>query len=79
MTLACHRRKTRNRLAAEPAKLNVTRMVMLVCGPASSVTGASATAGSRIEVFHTRLIPRGAFIAVVTKDGSFPCAIAVAA
>jgi hypothetical protein len=76
---ACHRRSTRNMLAAEPAKPSVSMMVMLTCGPASSVTGASSTAGSRIEVFHIRLMPRGAFNAVVTSDGSLPCETAVAA
>src|ERR1700733_3298223 len=35
--------------------------------------------GSRIVVFHIMLIPIGAFIAVVTSDGSLPCATAVAA
>lgn len=49
-------------------------MVRLTCGPASTVTGVSSTAGSSTDVFHIRLMPRGAFIAVVTRCGRLPCA-----
>ena len=44
----------------------------MVCGPASSVTGVSSTPGSSSEVFHIRLMPCGAFIAVVTRAGRLP-------
>ena len=77
--LAPHRRSTQNRLAAEPARLSVSTTVRLICGPASSVTGVSTIPGSRNEVFHIRLTPCGAFIAVVTRAGRCPCATAVAA
>ncbi len=76
--LAPHRRSTQNKLAAEPAKPAVSRMVRLVCGPASSVTGASRIPGSRTDVFHIRLMPCGAFSPVVTRAGSRPCETAVA-
>ena len=76
--LTSHRRSTRNRLAAEPAKPSVVSTVSEVCGPASSVTGASSTPGSSIEVFHITLMPCGAFIAAVTSAGSLPCVSAVA-
>ena len=56
----------------------VSRIVRLTCGPASSVTGASRIPGSSREVFHIRLMPRGAFIAVVTSAGRCPCATAIA-
>jgi hypothetical protein len=73
LTLAPHRLSTKNGLAAEPAKLAVTMTVRLVCGPASSVTGASTSPGSSSEVFHIRLMPCGAFSPVVTRAGSRPC------
>jgi hypothetical protein len=76
--LADHCRSTQYRLAAEPAKPSVSRTVRLTCGPASTVTGVSSTAGSSTDVFHIRLMPRGAFIAVLTRAGSFPCVTAVA-
>ncbi len=76
--LAPHRRRTRNKLAADPAKPTVSSTVKLTCGPASSVTGVSTIPGSKIEVFHSRLTPCGGFMAVVTKAGRCPCAIAVA-
>ena len=77
--LAPQRRSTQNRSAADPAKPSVSTMVRLVCGPASSVTGVSSTPGSSRTVFHIRLTPCGAFIAVVTSAGRLPCATAVAA
>src|SRR5258708_26580399 len=77
--LAPHRRKTRNRLAADPAKPSVSTIVRLTCGPASSVTGVSSVPGSRNDVFHITLTPRGGFRAVVTSAGSLPCPIAVGA
>ena len=77
--LAPHRRKTQNRLAADPAKPSVSAIVRLTCGPASSVTGVSSMPGSRNDVFPITLMPRGAFIAVVTSAGRCPCATAVAA
>src|ERR1700730_9905433 len=76
--LAPHRRSTQSRLAADPAKPSVSAIVRLTCGPASSVTGESSVPGSRNDVFHIRLTPRGAFKAVVTSAGSLPCPIAVA-
>ena len=76
--LTSQRRSTRNRLAAEPANPTVIRTVSEVCGPSSSVTGVSRTPGSSSEVFHMRLMPCGAFMAVVTRAGSLPCATAVA-
>ena len=63
---------------ADPAKPAVMSTVRLVCGPASSVTGASSSPGSSRGVFHMRFTPRGAFIAVVTRSGSLACAIAAA-
>jgi hypothetical protein len=53
--------------------------VRLTCGPHSSVTGESSTPGSRNDVFHIRLTPIGAFIAVVNSVGRCPCETAVAA
>ena len=76
--LTSQRRSTQNRLAAEPAKPGVISTVRAVCGPSSSVTGASSTPGSSIEVFHITLMPCGAFMAAVTSAGSLPCATAVA-
>ena len=64
--------------SAEPAKPAVISTVRLVCGPNSSVTGASSTPGSSMNVFHMTFTPCGAFIAVVTSAGSLRCAIAVA-
>src|SRR5580700_5941130 len=76
--LTDQRRSTQNMVAAEPAKPSVSSTVRLTCGPASKVTGVSSTPGSSSEVFHIMLMPAGAFIAVVTRAGSLPCAIAVA-
>ena len=76
--LTSQRRSTRNRLAADPAKPAVISTVSEVCGPNSRVTGVSSTPGSRMEVFHMRLMPCGAFMAAVTSAGSLPCATAVA-
>ena len=59
--------------------LSVSVIVRLTCGPASSVTGVSSIPGSRKDVFHITLMPRGAFSAVVTSAGRCPCATAVAA
>jgi len=73
------RRSTRNIAAADPAKPAVVSKVRLTCGPNSSVTGASTTPGKSIELFHIKLMPTGAFSAVVTRAGSSPCEIAVAA
>ena len=78
VTLAPQRRRTQKRLAAEPAKPAVSKMVRLVCGPASSVTGVSTMPGSRTDVFHIRLMPCGAFRPVVIRAGSCPCDSAVA-
>ncbi len=64
--------------AADPAKPSVSSVVRVACGPMSRVRGAKTTPGSRNEVFHIRLMPCGAFTAVVTRSGSRPCAIAVA-
>src|SRR5580693_1552681 len=72
--LTDQRRSTQNMVAAEPAKPSVSSTVRLTCGPASKVTGVSSTPGSSSEVFHIRLTPRGAFIAVVTRCGRLPCA-----
>ena len=68
------RRSTQYIDAAEPANPSVSSRVRVVCGPASSVTGLSSTPGSSSEVFHIRLMPCGAFIAVVTRAGRLPCA-----
>ncbi len=73
-----HRRSTQNRMAAEPARLSVSTSVRLICGPASSVTGLSSIPGSKNDVFHIMLTPRGAPRAVVTRAGSLPCATAAA-
>jgi len=64
--------------AADPAKPSVSAIVRLTWGPKSSVTGLSSTPGSRNDVFHIRLMPRGQFNAVVTSAGRCPCATAVA-
>ena len=76
--LAPQRRRTQNMAAADPAKPSVSSVVRVACGPMSRVSGAKTTPGSRNEVFHIRLMPCGAFTAVVTRSGSRPCAIAVA-
>ena len=78
VTLAPQRLSTQNRLAAEPAKPTVSKMVRLASGPASSVTGDSTTPASSIEAFHIMLMPCGAFSPVVTSAGSRPCETAVA-
>jgi hypothetical protein len=67
--LAPHRRNTQNRLAADPANPSVSATVRLTCGPSSSVTGLSNIPGSKNDVFHMTLMPRGAFVAVVTSAG----------
>ena len=64
--------------SADPANPAVMNAVSAVCGPSSSVTGASSAPGSSMNVFHMTLTPCGAFIAVVTSAGSRPCTIAVA-
>ena len=79
MTLTSHRRSTKNRENALPAKPTVISTVRLVCGPASSVSGASSTPGSSMNVFHITFTPCGAFSAVVTSAGSRKCATEVAA
>ena len=63
---------------ADPAKPIVMNTVSALCGPKSSVTGASSTPGSIMNVFHIAFTPCGAFIAVVTSAGRCPCMIAVA-
>ena len=65
-------------VAAEPANPSVSRTVRVACGPMASVSGANTTPGSRKDVFHIRLMPCGAFSAVVTRSGSRPWLIAVA-
>ena len=62
----------------DPAKPAVMKRVRALCGPNSSVTGASSTPGSSMNVFHMTFTPCGAFMAVVTSAGSRRCAIAVA-
>jgi hypothetical protein len=64
--------------SADPAKPAVMNSVRALCGPKSSVTGASSTPGSSMNVFHMTFTPCGAFIAVVTSAGSRRCATAVA-
>jgi hypothetical protein len=71
-TLAPCRRSSQYMAAAEPAYPSVTRTVRLASGPASSVTGASATAGNSTELFHISGKPYGAFSAVVTSAGRCP-------
>ena len=63
---------------ALPAKPIVISTVRLSWGPASSVSGASSTPGSSMNVFHMTLMPCGAFSVVVTRGGSLKCAMAVA-
>jgi len=63
---------------ADPAKPMVNSRVRLTCGPHASVTGASTTPGSSMNVFHMAFTPCGAFMAVVTRAGRCQCAIAVA-
>jgi hypothetical protein len=65
--------------AADPAYPRVARTVRPASGPASSVTGASTTAGNSTVLFHIRLMPCGAFMAVVTSAGRCPWATASAA
>ncbi len=76
--LASHRRSTANIASAEPAKPSVSSTVMLACGPASRVSGASSTPGSSIGVFHMRLTPCGAFMPAVLSAGRRRWATAVA-
>ena len=76
--LAPHRRAVANMLSADPANPSVMSTVRLACGPASSVSGARRTPGSGMAVFHMRLIPCGAFIAVVISAGSLRWATAEA-
>src|SRR5215469_18458465 len=66
-------------LVAEPAKPAVSRRLRLTWGPASSVTGDSATPGASSDGFHIALTPAGAFMPVVIRPGSRQCATAVAA
>jgi hypothetical protein len=47
----------------------MSRLVRATCGPNRSVTGEITIPGSRSEVFHIRLTPCGAFIAVVSSAG----------
>ncbi len=65
-------------LAAEPANPRASRNVRLTCGPKVAVTGETTMPGSRSEVFHIRLTPCGAFIAIVLSAGSLKCWMAVA-
>ena len=64
--------------SADPANPIVITMVKLVCGPASSVTGASTAPGSSMNVFHMTFTPCGAFMPVVISAGRCRWAIAVA-
>src|ERR1022692_5008751 len=64
---------------ADPAKPAVSSTVRLTCGPSSRVTGVSTTPGSSSDVFHIRLTPTGAFIALVTRAGRWPWLTAAAA
>src|SRR5215467_15511811 len=77
--LTRHRRSTQNMAVADPANPAVVRTVRLTCGPSNKVRGVSSTPGSSSDVFHIKLTPVGAFIALVTRAGRCPWLTAVAA
>ena len=64
--------------AADPAKPMTSRTVSATCGPNSAVTGVTTMPGSSSDVFHMRLTPCGAFIAMVLSAGSLKCSMAAA-
>jgi hypothetical protein len=66
------RSRNRYQATAEPARLRVSTVTNVTCGPASMVSGASRNAYAVTDVFAARFTPSGMF-SIVAKNGSPPC------